>query len=115
MAVKILIDGEKLGALLEAKTHKSLKELSLENGFSKNFLSEAVRCNRATAPVISVAKIYGIELESYKAVENRIALKAVCSPNGKKSILLNSRNCPMAKEHIIPARILILSFNLAMK
>lgn len=69
MAVKILIDGEKLGALLEAKTHKSLKELSLENGFSKNFLSEAVRCNRATAPVISVAKIYGIELESYKAVE----------------------------------------------
>ena len=66
MAVRINIDGEKLGAMLEAKTHKSLKEISLENGFSKNFLGEAIRNNRATAPVISVAKIYGIELESYE-------------------------------------------------
>ena len=69
MAVKYEIDGEKLGALLEAKTHKSLKELSLENGFSRNFLAETCRCNRATAPVVSVAKLYGIDLESYKAVE----------------------------------------------
>ena len=66
MAVRINIDGEKLGAMLEAKTHKSLKEISLENGFSKNFLGEAIRNNRATAPVISVAKIYGIDLESYE-------------------------------------------------
>ena len=66
MAIKKIIDGEKLGAMLEAKTHKSLKEISLENGFSKNFLGEAIRNNRATAPVISVAKIYGIELESYE-------------------------------------------------
>lgn len=70
MAIKKTIDGEKLGALLEAKTHKSLKEISLENGFSKNFLGEAIRNNRATAPVISVAKIYGIEPESYIVKEN---------------------------------------------
>ena len=60
------IDGSKLRSLLESTTGKSLTEISLANGFSKNFLNEACRVNKATNSVQAVAKLYGISPEAYK-------------------------------------------------
>lgn len=60
------IDGSKLRSLLESTTGKSLTEISLVNGFSKNFLNEACRVNKATNSVQAVAKLYGISPEDYK-------------------------------------------------
>lgn len=60
------IDGSKLRSLLENTTGKSLTEISLANGFSKNFLNEACRVNKATNSVQAVAKLYGISPEAYK-------------------------------------------------
>lgn len=65
----IRIDGDKLRSLLENTTGKTIYELSLENGFSKNLISEACRSGYASAIVQSVAKLYGISPEAYKIVE----------------------------------------------
>lgn len=61
----IKINGAKLRSLLESSTGKSLTEISLDNGFSKNFLSEACRVNKASNAVQAVSRLYGISPEAY--------------------------------------------------
>lgn len=65
----IQIDGDKLRSLLESTTGKTIYEISIENGFSKNLISEACRSGYASAVVQNVTKLYGISPEAYKIVE----------------------------------------------
>lgn len=65
----INIDGAKLKALLESATGKTLKEISLENGFSDSFLRMVVKANRATPTAQAVIKLYGIEPSAYEVKE----------------------------------------------
>lgn len=62
----IYINGEKFKALLEGATGKTLKELSLENGFSDSFLRMVVKTGKATPTAQAVAKLYGIEPSAYE-------------------------------------------------
>lgn len=60
------IDGSKLKSLLTEKTGKSLKELSLENGFSDSFLRMVVKSGKASPTAQAVIKLYGIEPSEYE-------------------------------------------------
>lgn len=62
----IKIDGKKLKGLLEYYAKKSLYDISEEEGFSRNFLSQACRSGKASPIVQSVARNYGVEPEQYK-------------------------------------------------
>lgn len=62
----INIDGSKLKALLEGATGKTLKEISLENGFSDSFLRMVVKSGKATPTAQAVIKLYGIEPSAYE-------------------------------------------------
>lgn len=62
----IKIDGKKLRTLLEGSTGKTIRELAIENGFSKNIISEAIRQGKASPIVQNLAKLYGISPEAYK-------------------------------------------------
>ena len=62
----INIDGSKLKALLESATGKTLKEISLENGFSDSFLRMVVKSGKATPTAQAVIKLYGIEPSAYE-------------------------------------------------
>lgn len=62
----INIDGAKLKELLESATGKTIKELSLANGYSDSFLRMAIKTNKATPNVVTLAKLYGIELSAYE-------------------------------------------------
>lgn len=68
----IKIDGEKLRSLLENTTGKTLTEIAIENGFSKNLISEACRKEKASPIVQNIAKLYGISPEAYKAKDPEI-------------------------------------------
>ena len=74
----IQINGEKFKTLLEGATGKTLKEISLENGFSDSFLRMVVKSGTASPSAQAVAKLYGIEPSAYiyipdiePCVENR--------------------------------------------
>ena len=60
------IDGSKLKSLLTEKTGKSLKELSLENGFSDSFLRMVIKSGKASPTAQAVIKLYGIEPSEYE-------------------------------------------------
>lgn len=62
----ITIDGAKLKTLLESATGKTLREISLENGFSDSFLRMVVKTNKATPTAQAVIKLYGIEPSAYE-------------------------------------------------
>lgn len=62
----INIDGSKLKSLLTEKTGKSLKELSLENGFSDSFLRMVIKSGKASPTAQAVIKLYGIEPSEYE-------------------------------------------------
>ena len=62
----IKIDGAKLKDLLEGATGKTLKELSLENGFSDSFLRMVVKSGKATPTAQAVIRLYGIEPSAYE-------------------------------------------------
>lgn len=62
----IEIYGEKLRKILEKETKKSVYELALEQGFSKNFIAEACRSGIASPTLQAVVKLYGIMPEDYK-------------------------------------------------
>ena len=62
----IQIDGAKLKDLLEGATGKTLKELSLENGFSDSFLRMVVKQGKATPTAQAVIRLYGIEPSAYE-------------------------------------------------
>ena len=65
------INGELFKSLLESAAGKSLKEISLENGFSDSFLRMVVKSGKASPSAQAVAKLYGIEPDAYiiKAVK----------------------------------------------
>lgn len=63
MSKTIKINGKLLTLLLEKKTGKTLKDLSLEAGFSKNFLAEACRTGKASPTVAAVVKLYGVDID----------------------------------------------------
>ena len=62
----INIDGAKLKELLESATGKSLKEISLENGFSDSFLRMVIKSGKATPAAQAVIRRYGIEPSAYE-------------------------------------------------
>lgn len=62
----IRIDGAKLKELLESATGKTLKEISLENGFSDSFLRMVVKSGKATPAAQAVIRRYGIEPSAYE-------------------------------------------------
>ena len=62
----IYIDGTKLKMLLESTTGKTLKEISLENGFSDSFLRMVVKTGKATPAAQAVIRRYGIEPSAYE-------------------------------------------------
>lgn len=59
------IDGALFKNLLESAAGKSLKEISLENGFSDSFLRMVVKTGKASPSAQTVARIYGIEPDAY--------------------------------------------------
>ena len=65
----LIIDGEKFKALLESKTGKTIKELSLENGYSDSFLRMVVKAGKASPSAVTLAKLYGIEPTDYEKPE----------------------------------------------
>ena len=65
----ISIRGDLLKKRLEITTGKTLYELSEENGFSRNFLSEACRSGRASPIVQAVVRKYGIEPSIFTEVK----------------------------------------------
>lgn len=65
----LIIDGEKFKAILESKTGKTLKELSLENGYSDSFLRMVVKTGKASPSAVTLAKLYGIEPAEYEKPE----------------------------------------------
>lgn len=62
----IFIDGSKLKDLLESKTGKTVRELSLNNGYSDSFLRMSIKTGKASASVITLARLYGIEPAEYE-------------------------------------------------
>lgn len=71
----IQINGEKFKALLEGATGKTLKEISLENGFSDSFLRMVVKTCKASPSAQAVAKLYGIEPSAYE-IKPEVLLEA---------------------------------------
>ena len=69
----IQINGEKFKALLEGATGKTLKEISLENGFSDSFLRMVVKSGKASPSAQAVAKLYGIERSAYEIKTETVA------------------------------------------
>lgn len=63
------IDGEKLKNLLESTAGKNIYKISVDNGFSRNLISEACRSGYASAVVQNVAKLYGIAPDAYKIID----------------------------------------------
>lgn len=64
----ILIDGSKLKDLLESKTGKTIREISIDNGYSDSFLRMSVKTGKASASVITLARLYGIEPAEYEII-----------------------------------------------
>ena len=62
----IFIDGSKLKELLESKTGKTIRELSLDNGYSDSFLRMSIKTGKASPSVITLARLYGIEPAEYE-------------------------------------------------
>ena len=62
----IYIDGEKFKELLESASGKTLKQISLENGFSDSFLRMVVKTGKASPSAQAVARLYGIEPSAYE-------------------------------------------------
>lgn len=65
----VKIDGAKFKELIEGASGKTLKEISLENGFSDAFLRMVVKSGKASPSAQAVAKLYGIEPSAYEIKE----------------------------------------------
>lgn len=63
----IKIDGNKLRSLLESTTSKTLYEVAVESGYSRNVIVNAVRQGYASSAVQNIARLYGITPDMYKA------------------------------------------------
>ena len=73
----IKIDGAKLKSLLEYQAKKTLYEISEDEGFSRNFLSQACRSGKASPIVQAVARNYGVEPEQYKLKEKELTQMSI--------------------------------------
>ena len=62
----IMINGEKLKALLTEKTGKTLAQISTENSYSDRFLPVACKRGIASPNVVILARHYGIEPAEYE-------------------------------------------------
>ena len=62
----IKIDGDKLRSLLESVSGKSIYQVALGCGYSRNLIAEAIRKGIASPIVQNVAKLYGIEPSAYE-------------------------------------------------
>ena len=67
----IKVDGEKVKRALETVTCKTVYQISVENGFSDNFLKQACKANRASPIVQSVMRSYGLDPEDFKLEEEK--------------------------------------------
>lgn len=67
----IRVDGEKVKRALETVTSKTVYQISVENGFSDNFLKQACKANRASPIVQSVMRSYGLDPEDFKLEEEK--------------------------------------------
>lgn len=96
----INIDGAKLKELLESATGKSLKEISLENGFSDSFLRMVVKSGKATPAAQAVIRRYGIEPSAYTKPERVTTLRALEYEREQKQLTIDDLMTPDAKEVI---------------
>ena len=71
------IDGTLFKTLLESAAGKSLKEISLENGFSDSFLRMVVKTGKASPSAQAIGRLYGIEPSAY---EKKADIKITCEP-----------------------------------
>ena len=89
----INIDGAKLKELLESATGKSLKEISLENGFSDSFLRMVVKSGKATPAAQAVIRRYGIEPSAYEKKPERVTtLRALEYEREQKQLTIDDLN-----------------------
>ena len=65
----IKIDGAKLRELLETKTGKTIYQIAIESGYSKNVISNAIRQGYASSAVQNIARLYEIYPDDYKVIE----------------------------------------------
>ena len=65
----IKIDGAKLRELLETKTGKTIYQIAIESGYSKNVISNAIRQGYASSAVQNIARLYDITPDDYKVIE----------------------------------------------
>lgn len=82
MAKIIEIDGAKLRTLLEESTGKTIRQISLDCGFSDSFLRMACKNNKATPAVQAVANLYGIAPSAYKAPDKVKRVESLPTKNG---------------------------------
>ena len=82
----LIIDGEKFKALLESKTGKTIKELSLDNGYSDSFLRMVVKTGKASPSAVTLAKLYGIEPTEQEKPEPALLPYIEDPEKGKKQI-----------------------------
>ena len=92
----INIDGAKLKALLESATGKTLREISLENGFSDSFLRMVVKSNKATPTAQAVIRLYGIQPSAYEIKEPVTESESTTSDT--KQLTIDDILTPDAKE-----------------
>jgi hypothetical protein len=89
----INIDGAKLKELLESATGKSLKEISLENGFSDSFLRMVVKSGKATPAAQAVIRRYGIEPSAYEKKPERVTtLRALEYEREQRQLTIDDLN-----------------------
>ena len=65
----IKIDGSKLRQLLETKTGKTIYQIAIESGYSKNVISNAIKKGYASSAVQNIARLYDITPDKYKLEE----------------------------------------------
>lgn len=90
----IKVDGEKVKRALETITCKTVYQISVENGFSDNFLKQACKANRASPIVQSVMRSYGLDPEDFKLEEEKeykqMTLEDIQEERLKKSIEIST-------------------------
>lgn len=66
----IRIDGKKLKSLLESTTGKTIYQIAIDSGYTKNVIANAVKNGLASSSVQNIARLYGISPESYQIKES---------------------------------------------
>ena len=65
----IKIDGAKLRQLLETITGKTIYQIAIESGYSKNVISNAIKKGYASSAVQNIARLYDVLPDEYKVNE----------------------------------------------